>query len=199
MKGLMRKNFYMLLGYCKSFLLLIAVFLGIGWMDSSTSFMTYYPGIMSSVVVTTIIGYDEREKWDLYSAAMPYTKAQIVSGYYLMGLFTSVLVVAASLLVRLAVGTPMEALGSLATLMVTMGLIPSAVLLPFLFRFGAEKGRVVYGVVLGIFIAALGFVDGFSGSSVGSRALPGWLCLASAAVYAASWLLSIRLYRSREI
>ena len=76
--------------------------------------------------------------------------------------------------------------------------------LPFMFKFGTEKGRMAYFIMIGIVCAGAyslsTFVDvtqvGVGISSVWFLPL---LCAVCVAVYALSWYLSIVFYKKREI
>ena len=91
---------------------------------------------------------------------------------------------------------------SLLSALQFLAIAPPALCLPLIFKWGVEKGRILFLVMIGIVFGgsaalALGVEDG------GSFSLPGnlsvWLLLGAIVLYALSWRLSIRLYRSREL
>ena len=88
MKGLLLKDFYLMAGYCKSFLLVSAVFIGLFVVEPSNFFFL----LMLCILPTTLLSYDEREHWNVYSQVFPVTRGQYVSVKYLIGLLCSVLV-----------------------------------------------------------------------------------------------------------
>ena len=49
-------------------------------------FFVFYPCMLCGMIPVNLLGYDERSRWMQYSGTMPYTKTQIVSGKYLIGL-----------------------------------------------------------------------------------------------------------------
>ena len=79
-------------------------------------------------------------------------------------------------------------------------LVMQALLLPFLLWLGAEKGRLLYGVVAGVF-AALAVGGWMSVDLGGDLPVVGGITLALAALvlYALSWRLSVALYNRREL
>ena len=204
MKGLLLKDTYMTVRLCRMFLLLDVVFLGVWMFGNGDFFFLTYPCLLTTMVPMTLISYDEREKWDVFAATLPYSRAQIVSCKYLIGLCLSVLILAVAAVGQLFRRTPGGTAEFLTMLPVLLSacLLAPAVLYPFVFRFGAEKGRVVYYVVIavvcgGSVVLQNTEVASLLGSlSVGS--LPAGVLIA-AAVYAGSWLLSIRLYAKREL
>lgn len=204
MKGLLLKDTYMTVRLCRMFLLLDVVFLGVWMFGNGDLFFLTYPCLLTTMVPMTLISYDEREKWDVFAATLPYSQAQIVSCKYLIGLCLSVLILAVAAVGQIFRRTPGGTAEFLTMLPVLMSacLLAPAVLYPFVFRFGAEKGRVVYYVVIAVVCGGSVVLQNMEvasllGSlSVGS--LPAGMLIA-AAVYAGSWLLSIRLYAKREL
>lgn len=204
MKDLLLKDTYMTVRLCRMFLLLDVVFLGVWMFGNGDLFFLTYPCLLTTMVPMTLISYDEREKWDVFAATLPYSQAQIVSCKYLIGLCLSVLILAVAAVGQIFRRTPGGTAEFLTMLPVLMSacLLAPAVLYPFVFRFGAEKGRVVYYVVIAVVCGGSVVLQNMEvasllGSlSVGS--LPAGVLIASA-VYAVSWLLSIRLYAKREL
>lgn len=100
MKGLLLKEYYMIAKYCRAFLLIVVVFLAVSFFSSDNMFFIMYPAILASMIPVTLISYDEREKWNVYSGTLPYSRAQLVSAKYLAGLFFSALVFVVSALAK---------------------------------------------------------------------------------------------------
>ena len=203
MKGLLLKDFYLTVRYCKAFLLIIVVFAAVSLFDDGNAFFLVYPCIIAGMLPMILYSYDEREKWHVFCETLPYTRTQFVSAKYLIGLAgcgTALLFVAGTQAVRMANASAFAAgdYFSMMAYIVAVSLASPAVLLPFGFRFGAEKGRIAYYVVIGVACAVSTFVAGR-----GSLAIAGVsgaiLVAAAAALYAVSWLLSIAAYNRREL
>ena len=202
MKGLLLKDTYMAVRLCRMFLLLDVVFLGVWMFGDGDLFFLTYPCLLTTMVPMTLISYDEREKWDVFAATLPCSRAQLVSCKYLIGLCLSALILAVAAVgqvVRDASG--MEEFLTMLPVLLSACLLAPAVLYPFVFRFGAEKGRVVYYVVIAVVCGGsvvlqnTEVVSRLGGFSLGS--IP--VILIAAAIYAGSWLLSIRFYAKREL
>ena len=86
MKGLLLKDFYLAWRYCRILLILVVVFIALSWAGEGSMFFLFYPIILVSMIPVTLLGYDERDRWMGYSAALPYTRGQLVSAKYLVGL-----------------------------------------------------------------------------------------------------------------
>ena len=59
-------------------------------MDKSNMFFVFYPCLFCGMVPVNLLAYDERSRWLQYSGTLPYTRAQIVSGKYLIGLICGI-------------------------------------------------------------------------------------------------------------
>lgn len=205
MIGLLRKDLYMAWAYCKTFLLILAVFIAVGLSGEENSFFILYPMIIGMMLPVSLISYDERFKWHLCCDAMPVSRAMVVSSKYILTLLTVLLVFALTMLAqwfRLSrLGTP-ERIWELPGLLLPMGLVGPAILMPVIFRLGVEKGRLFYFVLVGVVCAAAVFFG--SGQNpvnpTAQVALPGWVLIpVSLGIFLLSWPLSIALYKRREL
>lgn len=207
MKGLLLKDWYMIMKYCKAYVLISLVFIGVSIMGDDNFFFILYPCILSGMIPVTLLGYDERSKWDQYCASLPYTKAQIVSGKYLIGMAAQIGMLVLSTVVqgiRMQVkGTfSWESFGSILSMLAAISFLAPAVSLPPMFRWGTEKGRMAYYISVGLICGISAFLVSVSGITV-LGSLPSstamlLLGLAALVAYGVSWYLSIVFYRKRE-
>lgn len=207
MKGLLLKDIYLSAKYCRAYLLIAATFLAASCVGSGNLFFIFYPCLISGMIPVTLLGYDERSKWNEYCGTLPYTGAQIVSGKYWIGLLVQILVLVLSAAVQavrmhLSGVFSVESYAALLAMLLILSCVTAAIPLPFMFRFGVEKGRVAYYVMLGFVsggsaLAASIFRDDLR-LSVGMNTLLILLCIAAVGVYALSWRLSIVLYEKRK-
>lgn len=203
MKGLLLKDFYLTVKYCKSYLLIFVCFILASAFSSDNFFFAFYPCLICGMIPVTLLGYDERSKWSQYCGTLPYTKAQIVSGKYLIGLFAQVGVIffsAVAQAIRMNINGPfdMNSYLILMALMLILSLFSSSISLPYMFRFGVEKGRIAYYIMIGIVCAGSVIATSLF-ENIDTVKLPvPILCVAAAAIYALSWYLSIVFYRKRE-
>ena len=205
MIGLLRKDLYMTVAYCRTFLLFLAVFMGVGLVNGEGNFFVIYPMIIGMMLPVSIISYDERFKWHIACDALPVSRAQAVSSKYILTLLMVGLVFVLTMLVQgirlYRLGTP-EKLWELPSLLLPVGLVGPALLMPVIFRLGVEKGRLFYFLLVGVICAAaVIFSSGQSPEipTFGGQ-LPGWsLVLGSLGLFGLSWGLSIVLYKRREL
>lgn len=203
MKGLLLKEFYVTLKSCKMYFVIDAVFIAISFfVDNGTAFLVY-PLLISGIISISLLNYDERSNWVEYSGALPYSSAQIVSSKYIYGLlfevFSAVVTFAFLLLHVNVVGT-MPLADSLVTFggMIVISLVIPSTSLPFCFRYGTEKGRLVYFVF--IFILTWLFFK-FEEEIYTMRfdKLVWIIVSAVTALYVLSWLASVALYKKRAV
>ncbi|MDD3165529.1 MAG: ABC-2 transporter permease [Oscillospiraceae bacterium] len=191
MKALVWKDIYVLTRQMRIFLLLLVVFAVMpGY--SMTTFATVYAAMMPF----TAIAYDERSKWDSLAAMMPYSVKQIVTSKYVLGYG---FVAGAALISAIAkVFVRGGLILSLTSLCV--GLLIMALVLPLVFRFGVEKGRmafvlIVVVVAVGGASLATGVASAVSGTS--ALQLTWWLAMAAIVSNIGSIWLSVRFYSRR--
>ena len=206
MKGLLLKDFYLIMKYCRMQLFAVVLFAGAS-LFYDNSFFRIYPCLFAAMIPVMLYSYDEREKWCSYSQTLPVSKAQYVSGKYLLGL---VIVFVIDVVIGVAQGfrkaasfsEPVSEAFTMAELFLG-GLVTLSLLLPFLFKFGAEKGRIAYVIVI---CAVCAFVVGMEKSiepiasltAVGRLSFP-LIFLLAVALYLVSWLLSEYFYQRREV
>ena len=209
MKGLLLKDFYMIKKYCKMYFFMMAIFVAASaFADGDNLFFVFYPSMLSGLIPVTLLGYDERSGWDKYSGTLPYTKAQIVSGKYIIGLALQLLII---FLIGIIQTVKMGAYGTLdsgavhllVALLFIVSCVSSSLCLPFMFKYGVEKGRIAYYIMIGAicagsFVASSVFTMSLNSHMRLSAALP-VVCTVAAVVYGISWYLSVVFYKKREI
>ena len=208
MKGLLLKDWYMMKKYCRYYLFCAVGFTVLSVMSSGNMFFIFYPCLLCGMIPVNLIGYDERSRWMQYSGTMPYTKAQIVSGKYLIGLFSQLVIL---LLMGAAHAVKMTIAGDfvpgefavLMLLMLIVSTLSSSISLPFIFKLGVEKGRTAYYVMVGFVCAASFIVSNLFKGQLGTEIKPNLvlaiLAVVGIGIYVFSWYMSIVFYKKREI
>ena len=187
---------------------MVAVFIAVSFANSESLLFVFYPCMFCGMIPVSLLSYDERSKWLQYSATMPYTKAQIVSGKYLIGLCVQtavVIVTAIAQAVRMSLDGVFawEEYLVLVLMLTAMALLTSSISLPFMFKLGVEKGIMAYyvmiGVVCGGSVVASKLFEESVAQEISLNAVLPALCLLSAGIYALSWYLSIVFFKKREL
>ncbi len=204
MKGLLLKDWYLTIKYAR-FLLLFAVIYGVvGVFQPEFAAFSILPVMLIALLPQTLVSYDEREKWTEYAQALPVSRSQYVTGKYLYGACTYAVYLALLAVLHTIAGT--EDYGTLFAMQFSVGLLAPSILLPLLFRFGSEKGRMAYLIVIAAFFGTVmiltqGAAQARGGvSALVSGVFPVWaLCPVMVAVYVISWRIAIAMYQKREI
>lgn len=201
MKGLLLKDLYVMKRELRAFLFIIVVFTAISFVGENNSFFMFYGIVMLPIVNISLISYDERSHWDSFLETTPISRSTAVSEKYLLNLLLLLLwspvVIAFYLIQSDSLGSPLQIL----CICVYMALFFPAVLYPFIFALGSEKGRFAYFIF--IFAAMAAIAAGVSLTSQGVIVLPEklslLLLLPPVAAYLISWRLSIALYKKRSL
>lgn len=205
MKGLLLKDWYLICRHCRAYLMILVVFLGIGLFSPESIFFLYYPVLMAGSIPVTLLSYDSMSRWESYSRTFPYSEGQLVAAKYLISLLAVLVTSLVTVLAYGAIqgGTDWMALLSMGCMVLALGLLTPALMLPWVFKFGAEKGRIVFYVVLVLLMLVCGVFVGFSNSMEmglpGSFTLIGPMTLGAAILlFAGSWVLSKAFSKRRE-
>lgn len=214
MSGLVIKDFMVLRKQGKSYLLILGLYALLTIMG------VFNYSVMSSMMVVLVMmlpmatfSYDDLARWDKYAAAMPVGRAGIVKAKYI----TTLLITGGSALLCLVLNTVVAAArledASFGALNLTLlaclgvGVLINAVILPMMFKYGAEKARgMSMGVMLVLFILIFGLSALLAETGLESlipEAVMLWspviLVLFAAAALALSYRLSLRIYRRKEL
>ena len=201
MKGLLLKDFYVLKKELRAFLFIIVLFTAFSFVGENNSFFMFYGLIMLPIVNISLISYDERSHWDSFLETTPISRSTAVTEKYLLNLLLLLLwspVVLAVYLIQSAnLGNPVQAICICAY----MALFFPAVIYPFIFALGSEKGRFAYFIF--IFAAMAIVAAGVSLMDQGAFVIPDELSLIlllpPIAAYLISWRVSIALYKKRSL
>lgn len=213
MMGLVWKDLYVMKSMGRSYIFMFGIFafLSLLGIYEGISFVSFLIVMMLIMMPINTFAYDEQAKWDRYAAATPAGRKGVVAGKYL---FTALLLAAGLLLcVGLQVGMYAMDLhgddGLLDMMMASMvavsvGAILNAVLLPLLFKFGTQKGRIFLMVSVAIgtggIVALLGVlsgsvldVDRLMGTIVGL------LPILAVGLMVISYFVSLGIYGKKEL
>lgn len=196
MKALLLKDAYQLRAYCKSMLLVVGVFGVVSLFSQDNPFFFAYPILMMGLLPVSLLSYDERSHWNEFCGCLPVSKGTIVGEKYLLGLLlvvptAAVLTAFRGLGAAISGNFELADLTQLSGLTLASGLLSIELCMPFFFKFGVEKGRIVYYVAICVFCAVCFAVKTLP--PLPTLATPA--VLAAAAIgYAVSWRLSVKMY-----
>ena len=207
MKGLLLKDGYQTVSQMKTMYLTVAVVLVV-WMFSTSdsyAFPISYAAIFLGVLPVNLLGYDQNSGWVEYSLTLPVSKKVLVAEKYLVGLLCAAasVVIGGMFVVVLSLRKG-AALDGTALFFVGNGvntiLLMNGISLPLMYRFGAEKARMIYILTFagfGALIAGGGtLIDEFqtNGRFQASIGLGAVLFVVVLVLYVLSWRLSVAWY-----
>ena len=216
MIGLILKDFLILRKTLRTYLLFVAVYLALAgsgvW---KPEFVAGFVMVMISVLPMNVFAYDKQAKWDTYGLALPVGRTKTVAARYLCVL----LLCLSTVVLEFVVGAVMFAAGKLEDLgeyLLTgavcglLAVLVNAIMLPFLYKFGPERARVVLIGVMGVTFAAVVLLltvvpkgDAIAWlESLGElqiAAIPVIAALAGLALLCVSFLLSRHFYGQKDV
>lgn len=208
MKGLLLKDWYMVKEYCRTYLLIAVGFIALSFFSDNNMFFVFYPCMLCGMIPVNLLAYDERSRWMQYSGTLPYTKKQIVSGKYLIGLLAQLAILIATgvgQVVKMSVagGFVFGDFAVLMLLLLIVSTLSSSISLPFVFKLGVEKGRTAYyimiGFVCGASVLASSIFRGQLMTEIQPNLILAVIAIVGIGVYILSWYLSVSFFRKREI
>lgn len=153
MKSLVLKDLYNISHNFKSMLFILAVLAVAIIPTSGAGGYIFACAIMCSMMIVTTFSFDDSAKWSRYAMIMPISKRELVAGKFVV---LSVFCVAGSLF-GLLVGTTggiitrelsvgLSDVGELLLLTLAawvISMVFGSMSIPLVFKFGAEKGRIL--------------------------------------------------------
>ena len=211
MMGLIKKDVYLSLSMLKSYVVVAAVFALLtmtGIYD--ISFFVTYLSVMCIMIPVNLFAYDEQARWDKYAAALPAGRAGMVKARYLFTILICFGTLVFALLLQLIVALFTGVQGQERTDLLLSGLLPTAygifmnaVLLPLLFKFGSQKGRIYLILALGVGVGVIfGGLTGLKkmGIPLSTLTVPFFaLPVAGLLVLMPSYLLSKRILFQKDL
>lgn len=205
MKGLLLKDWYLGKKTLIATLFIMIIFAVVTVISDNNYFMVYSV-VLGGMIPVTLISYDEKSSWNTYSLTMPYTRAQIVSEKYIVAMIilaVSVISLGIGLVVRAEMSKAVNLDSVFATLgmLSVVGVIAPSIMLPVIFKFGVDKGRFVYYIIiiaLSSGIASIMEINERINFNISAHTFGSLLILTSLIIMAVSWRLSIIFYEKRD-
>ena len=106
--------------------------------------------IMGASYILNLFSYDEFYHWEKYLRVLPVSTKQVVlSRYATFGIMASATAVI-SLVYLLVLNTPMQEILSVLLMTVVLNVYFAAVMIPVAYKWGVQKGRLIFMLVLGV-------------------------------------------------
>lgn len=149
MKGLILKDFINLKKQSKITAILIVFYFLLSKTTKSTGMFEGMILILFAMMPITAISYDERANWDKYGLTMPVSRAEMVLSKYILGLILSTFSLVLIFIIQILMGTEMNKENITVPFVIFgISILFISLILPIMFRFGVEKGRMLMFIVL---------------------------------------------------
>lgn len=165
MKGLLIKDFKLLLMQKNFFILFIGIAIIMAATTNDVSFIIGYLTFIIPLFSLSTISYDEFDNGNAFLFTLPFSRTDYVIEKYcfsaLLGLCANIISIALTLAYYLFKGTKpdMEMLLTALVIFAVM-LLMQAVMIPLQLKFGSEKGRVAVIAVSGVaFLIGIGIFN----------------------------------------
>lgn len=155
MKGLLIKDFNVTVHTWWPYLLILVPFF-VASAIFDDSFFTAFLLVFTSILPINSVTVDEKNRWQNYANCLPYSRKEIVASKYILG----AVITAGTIVISLAIqGTKIiikyglsvsivSRIAALTTIFLIISSILPNIVLPFLFKFGVEKAKVAYTILL---------------------------------------------------
>lgn len=148
MKGLIIKDLLNLKKYLLTILLIIIfliAFMSFSFEDSSIT-VSIIIIIINSMMTITTFSFDEITKWDMYAMSFPISRKNLVLSKYILALILGIIGFIMSLFISILIDSFKNNIDILELLTINFismaaSLILISIILPIVFKFGAEKSR----------------------------------------------------------
>lgn len=152
MRGLIKKDLLMMKESIKLSMVLLLVFLIIALKEENT--LIFIPAFLSTMLFMTTFSYDEYNNWNAYAISLPKGRKNLVKAKYITNLGMLITVVAIFCALTSIIGLINNNGNLEETVYLSLGCIFAlaifqALLYPFIFKFGIEKGRIA--ILIGVF------------------------------------------------
>ena len=218
MTGLILKDFLILRKSLRSYLLILIVYAGIAFSGVwSADIVGVLMVVMVMLLPMNVFAYDKQCQWDTYGLALPVGRTKTVAARYLCVLLLCLFSVALTAVLGVAlyaagrVEEPVEFMVT-CSVMGLMSVLVNAIMLPFLYKFGPERARMMFFGIMGgvvLLIAAILFPLGglnwlksldLTEPTFGQATIvPAVAALAGLILLALAFLLSRHFYGSKDV
>ena len=198
MKGLIRKEFYLSRGNFLFFSVISLVFFVCYVVSPSHSmFFISYPALLLSIISTSSMQSDEMDRWNVFAAALPCSKRQLVSVKFIIALAVALVVTLSVLIVTLLCDRDGTFL-STTVLIFLYSLLTPAINLMASFKWRIRKSRIFSLLLTVVIFVGLNFGIEYLNPhlQVGKSLL---LAALGLLIFFALWHIASRAYQHRDL
>ena len=157
MIGLIAKDMIQMKRMLKTFAAIMLLYVVLGAVQGSSGIVVTL-GVMICVMAgLSSLSMDEHGKWNQYALTLPYSRSQLVVAKYMMLSLLAGIMAAFTMVADVVIGRGISSSTAETGLVVIVGsLFTIALELPFMYKFGIERGRyIMLAVFLTPFVLAM--------------------------------------------
>lgn len=201
MRSLLYKDLVNLKQQFRFYVIILAFYVLLGIKSGDASFLGAIMTMFAVMLSITACAYDEKAGWDKYALTMPFGVRELIGSKYLLALIGVFVTAGIMLPVNLFAGTPLQEALALTASWIAIGLFYTETILPVIFRFGVEKGRIFMIVIAFLPVMILLFFDKGAARFVSSELFEKALYIAPFVfllILPLSVWCSYRMYKKKE-
>lgn len=168
MKGLIMNDLFSLRKLLRSVAMVFVFFMVLWGAMGQPASGALMIGVMSVSYMLNLFSYDEFYHWDQYTAILPLSCKKVVLARYASFALTSLAATVMAAVYMLVMRVPLNEFAMVVIASLCMQTYTAAVIIPFAYKFGVQKGRIFYILLLfvpfGIFLGGLGIVSEVGGA-----------------------------------
>lgn len=209
MKSLILKDLYMLQKAFKMIMVLVGFYIVIFLLTGASDALPMVMAILAVTFPISTFTYDEANKWDRYALSGPLRRQDIVCAKYLlclllMGLALLIALLGLTVISFFTASRSLPEILLIVGLSILFGLLGQAIILPIIYKLGAERGRMLLIAVLMIPILSIILYSRFAPPGLQHIVenylgyLPIVLSFLAVAGYVISYKISLRIYMGKD-
>lgn len=211
MKGLLLKDYINFKSYFKIYIIAIILFAIISILNNSISLLSGITVFITIMLITTSFTFDTSSKWNTFILTTPITRKDIVKGKYILTLivgliasfFTLTLTILINLTPFMANATTILEICIIAAVTYCITLIMMGILLPFIFKFGPEKARIIlfagFALILLLIYLLMPMIQTIPSDQNSLLYISLGLLLATILIYIGSYFITLKIFNNKEL
>lgn len=159
MKGLLIKDFRLMLAQKRFFLMVAGLAVAMAVMNNDVSFLMGFVTLIVGQFAVSTVSYDEFDNGYAFLFTLPVSRRMYAAEKYILGLLLTwgagIFATGAALAVTAVQGGPLLEVLAAGAAMLPVALLMQAFTIPFQLKYGGEKGRLALMAVAGVIFVVI--------------------------------------------